>query len=131
WRQRYVGRPVELHEHEVPDLQEAPSFRTLNEIVRVEIHTRGIRPRAGRACRRTPVPGNLREVYIDLGARPARARVCHLPEVIALAESVDARVRQARELPPEIACIRIRVVDRGTQMLRIQPPFLGDELPGK
>src|SRR5690606_25647942 len=91
----------------------------------------GIRPRAGRACRRTPVPGNLREVYIDLGARPARARVCHLPEVIALAESVDARVRQARELPPEIACIRIRVVDRGTQMLRIQPQFLGDELPGK
>src|SRR5581483_2822682 len=86
-RQRAVGGEVELHEDEVPDLDEAIAV-----LVR----------RTGRAAR------NFGSVVVeDFGARPARTRVGHLPEVVArvrralvVADAHDALLGQADLLVP-------------------------------
>ena len=76
-RQRLV-----LHEHEVPDLDEAVAV--------------GV-GRAGRAA------GNVVAVVVeDFGARAARAGVAHRPEIVAGGDADDALVGQAGDRLPQV-----------------------------
>ena len=86
--QAAVGLAVELHEHQVPDLDEAVAILV------------------GRTRRAT---GDVRAVVVeDFGARSARAGVGHLPEVVGgvrralvVADADDALWRQADLLVPD------------------------------
>ena len=80
------GLPVELHEHEVPDLEEPSRLRALDERVVRELIAREIDPLAGRTRREAKIARDPREVHVDLRAWPARPRVGHLPEVVLVAQ---------------------------------------------
>jgi hypothetical protein len=119
-----VGRAVELHKDKVPDLEEPP---LLGQPLELFLRHRRVRPSAG-APVRLPV-----QVHVDLGARPAGAGVAHLPEVVLVAEAVDAGVGEARHLAPVLPRLVVGVVDRDAEPFRIegQPLLAGDELPGE
>jgi hypothetical protein len=110
--------PIELHEHEIPDLDVAIAFGLA---------------RSGRTARD---PGAM--VVEDLAARTAGARVGHLPEVIALvfwasglvADADTALFRHADLLPPEIVGLVILVIHRHPQAFRRQLVLLGQQIPG-
>jgi hypothetical protein len=72
-----------------------------------------------------------REVDVDLGARAARARVGHLPEVVAAPEPVDPRVGQPGDLAPQGARLVVLVEDAHAQVLARHAQLAGDELPGE
>ena len=79
--QALVVEPVELHEHVVPELDEA-----LVAGVDADLRVRAVhRVRAAAAA-----------VDVDLGARTARTGVAHLPEVVLAPETQDARGMDAR-----------------------------------
>ena len=107
---------LELHEHVVPDL---------NEAVAVFLG------RAGRAA------GDVRAVVVeDLAARAAGAGVGHHPEVVALvlAALVVANAdhplgRQADDLGPDVIGLVILFVDGGQQLVGRQSVDLGQQLP--
>jgi hypothetical protein len=108
---------VELHEHEIPDLDVAVAV--------------GIR-RSRRPA------GDARAVIVeDLAARPARPGVGHLPEVVALvlgrarlvADAHAARRRHADFLRPDVVGLVVLVVDRGPQALLRQSVNLRQQLP--
>ena len=109
---------VELHEHEVPDLEPAVAV--------------GIR-RARRSAR------NVRAVVVEnLAARTARSGFAHLPEVVGaaarlVADAHDTVRGQADLLVPDVERLLIRVVHGHHQALRIdsQPILAGDEVPGE
>ena len=82
----------------------------LDERLERELFAIELGPLAGRAVGKAPVPRDVREVDVDLGARSARAGVGHLPEVVLVAEAVDARVGQSRDLAPERARFVVVVV---------------------
>ena len=127
--ERAVRLPVELHEDEVPDLEEPPRLGALDERVGRELAAIQLRPLARRAVGEAEVGREVREVDVDLRARTARARVGHLPEVVLRPEPVDPRVRHAGDLAPERARLVVLVEDRDAQVLRGHLQLLGDELP--
>ena len=114
--QRTVGRAVELHEHEVPDLDEAVAVLV------------------GRS-RRTA--GDVRAVVVeDFRAWPARSGVGHLPEIVGgirralvVADADDAFGRNADFLVPDVARFVIGVVDGDEQALLRQFVYFGEQLP--
>ena len=100
-----------LHEDEVPHLDEAVAI--------------GIR-RAGRTA------GNALAVIVeDLRARPARAGIAHLPEIVGAGDAHDAALRQAGNLAPQVKGLIVVDIDGRDQLLRRQPELPGDELPGE
>src|SRR6185437_2581242 len=115
-RQRAVGRTVELHEHQVPDLDVA-----ITVLVR----------RAGRTA------GDFRTVVVeDLGAGTAGAGVGHLPEVVGserrpfvVADAHDALGRHAHDLVPDVVGLVVGVVDGDPELLRRQLEHAGEQLP--
>ncbi len=119
-RQRHqgaVGLAVELHEHQVPDLDEA-----------VAVLVRGTRGAAG----------DMRAVVVeDLGARTARAGVGHLPEVVGgvrrafvVADAHDPLWRHPDHVAPQLIGLLVGVVDGDKQAFGGQLPDLGQQLPG-
>ena len=98
WRQRAVDAAIELHEHEVPDLDE-----TIAVLVR----------RSRRTAR------NMRAMVIEnLGAWSARTGVGHLPEIVGcirralvVADADDAIRRQADLLVPDRERLVVGVID--------------------
>jgi hypothetical protein len=114
---RAVGLHVELHEHVVPDLDVA---------VAVFIGA------AGRAA------GDLGAVVEeDFGARAARARVGHHPEVVGhvaaalvVADAHDALGRQADLFRPDVVGLVVLDVDGGPELLGRQLVDLGEQLEG-
>ena len=93
-----VGLLVELHEDEIPDLEELPLLAQRDELV----HAGGTLPPSP-----VPLPPNVDQ---NLGARSARPRVPHLPEVVLVAQAKDAAVRDAGDLTPEFARFIIGMV---------------------
>ena len=85
-----VGLPVELHEHQVPDLQKSARLRTLHERLAGELRAVALRPLPRRAIREAEIAGQMREIDVQLRARPARSGVGHLPEVVRGAKAVNA-----------------------------------------
>ena len=112
-----AGRFLVLHEHEVPDLDEAIAV---------------LLGRAGRAA-----PDMVAVVVEDLGAGTAGAGIGHLPEIVGcerralvVADADDALGRQADVVAPDVIGLVIGVVDGCEQALLRQLPDLGQQLPG-
>ena len=100
-----------LHEHEVPDLDEAVAF--------------GIR-RARRAAR------NLVAVVVEnFGARSARTGIAHGPEIVRAGNAQDFAVGQPRDLLPKLEGVVIVDIDSDEQPLLGKREILGDERPGE
>ena len=112
-----AGVAVELHEHEVPDLEPAVAL-------------------AGRPLARPP--GRLlgaRQVValveMDLRAGAARPGVAHRPEVVLLAQAQDAVVLQPGDLLPQGEGVVVVRVDRGDEPAGVDAELAGEELPGE
>ena len=102
---------LELHEDEIPDLDEAVAV--------------GV----GRARR---AAGDLVAVVEeDFRARAARAGVAHRPEIVGGRDADDARFRQAGDALPQIEGLVVVVVDGDAQPVLRQAEFLGDQVPGE
>ena len=119
-RQRHqgaVGLLVELHEHEVPDLDVAVAVLV------------------GRARR---AAGDVRAVVVeDLGAGAAGAGVGHLPEVVGrirralvVADAHDPLFRHADHVAPQRVGFLVGVIDGDQQALGRQLPHAGQQFPG-
>ncbi len=104
-----VGRLVVLHEDEVPELHEPVAL--------------GITERAAIG---TEVGA---AVDVDLAARSARTGVAHLPEVVLVAESLDAFERHTDLLVPDRLGLVVALVDRDPQAVAVEAPPLGHQLP--
>ena len=106
-----AGVLLELHEHEVPDLDEAVAV--------------GV-GRAGRSAR------DLVAVVVeDLRARTARAGVAHRPEIVGAGDAHDLGVGQPGDLLPQIERLVVVDIDRDHQAIGRQAEFLGDQVPGE
>ncbi len=129
--ERPVRLPIILHEDEVPDLEKATGFRALHEGVERELRALQIGPLALRIGGKAPVPGQVREIHINLRTRPAWARVRHLPEVVLVGQSVDPLVPEAGNLAPELSGFVVPMVDAHANQLRIDSQIPRDELPAE
>ncbi len=109
-RQVPTGVTVELHEHQVPDLEVAAALGTLV-------------PGDGRQPRRA--------IDVDLAARPAGPGLAHRPEVVALVAPHDALGRQAGDLAPESCRLVVLAEDAGVEAARVETPGLGRQLPSE
>ncbi len=110
--QALAGRDLlELHEHEVPELEEA-----------IAVLLGG----AGRAA-----PELVALVVEDLGAGAAGAGVAHLPEIVGGRDADDLRVREAGDLLPQLRRLVVRVIDGDEQPVLVQAEMLGDQRPGE
>ena len=112
----FVGEhPIELHEHQVPDLDHAG--------------VAGIDQRPARKVRR--------EIVVNLAARAARAGLAHLPEVVLLVAQVDVRGVDVGHGAPDLGRLvvggqalgRVALEHRRVQALAGQAPNLGQQLP--
>ena len=102
---------LELHEHEVPDLDEAVAVLV------------GAARRPAR---------HLRPVVVeDLGARAARSGIAHRPEIVRGGDAQDPALGQPRDLLPQLERLVVLRVDRGQQPVRRQAVLLGDQVPGE
>ncbi len=118
-RQRGQGArlvAVELHEHEVPDFDEAVAVFL------------------GRTWRAAPDVGAV--VVEHFGARAARAGVGHLPEVVrrvaralVVADADDALFRHADFVGPDVVGFVVLEVDGDGQLLGGQLVDLGQQFP--
>ena len=113
---RAVLGHVELHEHVVPDLDEA-----------VAVFARAARRAAGNV---------VAMVIEDLAAGAARPCIGHHPEVVGLvaaalvvADADDALGRQADLFRPDVVGLVVFLVDGGQQALGRQLVDLGQQLP--
>ena len=110
-RQDAVRSPVELHEHQVPDLQIAVAVAFADAAFRAA--------------------GNLFAlVDEDLGAGAARPGIAHGPEVVFLPQPHDAARRQPGDLLPEAGGFLVLMVNRGPEALPGEMVMPGQQLPG-
>ncbi len=111
-RQRLAPVGVDLlvlHEHEVPDLDEAVAVLV-------------------RAARRAACDGGA--VVVEyLRTRAAGAGGAHRPEVVAGGDADDAAVGKARHLAPEVGRLVVVVIDGDQQLVLRQAEVLGQQLP--
>ncbi len=102
---------LKLHEDEIPDLDEA-----------IAVGVGGAR-RAARDL--------VAVVEEDFRARSARARVAHLPEVVARCDADDLAVGKARDLLPDRVGFVVGMIDRDDEALLVEAEFLGQQVPGE
>ena len=103
---------VELHEHQVPQLQKAPAL--------------AVGAAVGIALAHAARPA---EVVVDLAARPAGAFSSRRPPVVLpLAEAPDALGGDARLLPEGLGLVILQI-DRGPELLRREGEHLRHERP--
>ena len=105
------GVAVELHEHQIPDLEPAPAAAS----------GIALRVRAARIAA---------EIDVDLGARTAGARLAHRPEVLGLVETDHLVGRQADALAPEIVRLVVLAEHRNHEPFGSDAEILRHELPG-
>ena len=119
--QRTVGLAVELHEHEVPNL---------NHLRVVLVHQVAARDATGLALLRGTA------IDMDLRAGAAGTRVAHLPEVVVLVAVDDVILRHV--LGPVAGCLVVagdvflwRPLEHGhVEVFRIQLQHINEILPG-
>ncbi len=111
---RAVSRLVELHEHEVPDLEPARA--------RFGVVGHAVRPLAELGA----------AIEVDLAARPARSGVGHAPEVVIVALVGIAPARHAllghAHLAPQVPGLVVVRVGRRAEPLEGDLVFLGQQL---
>ena len=114
--QRAVGGAVELHEHQVPDLEPA---RAVLRVVRHAVGTLGEMRAA---------------VVVELAAGPAGPGVAHPPEVLLVADGDVAPAHEPLGREPDLLgpdAVRLVVVgvDGRGDALGVQAELIGQELP--
>jgi len=103
------GCLVVLHEDEVPELEEPVTVRVVQ---------------------RTPFGTEARaSVDVNLGTRPARTGFTHLPEVVLVAESLDAAHRHAHLLVPDRLRLVVAFVNGDPQLVAVEAEDLCHEVP--
>ena len=102
---------LELHEHEIPDLDEAVAV---------------LLGRAGRSA-----PDLVAVIVEDFRARAAWAGVAHLPEIVRACDTDDPRLREACDLLPEIERLVVVDIDGRRQLVLRQAELFRDEIPGE
>ena len=108
-RQRPGLVAVVLHEHEVPELEEAVALLVDGG---------------------TPVGSELgAAVEVDLAAGSARAGLAGLPEVVLVAEPLDPLHRHTDDVVPDLLGDIVALVHGDPQAVTVHPPVLGDQLP--
>ncbi len=107
---------IELHEHQVPDLEELTFLAEAYELFEPELFT---------PCSVLPAP----DVHQDLRTRPARPGIPHLPEVVLVTEPEDACVGDAGDLAPQPARFVVGMVHRDIQAVGGDPEPLGARHP--
>ena len=105
-----VGELLELHEHEVPDFEEAVAVALADAAVGAAGHVRAL-------------------IEVDLRTGAAGAGIAHAPEVVLVAEAEDAFGRDARDLPPQFEGFVVVLVDGDVQLFLGQLQLFGDEGP--
>ena len=105
-----AGLLLVLHEHEVPDLDEAVAI--------------GIGA-SGRAARNL-----VAVVEEDFRARTAGTRITHAPEIVRGGDADDAAVGQACDLLPELERLVVFRIDRRGELVLGKAVFPGDQRPG-
>ena len=119
-RERPVRVLLELHEDEVPELEEP------------------LATRAGRRAVRLPTTMLLPPVVVELGVRPARPGAAHRPEVLGRGQGDDP-LRRHPDPPPQIDRdligaepeLGIAGVHARPHVLPVDPQVLPDELRGE
>ncbi len=114
--------PLELHEHQVPNLDPAEAFRRLLLTERASVDLGPVEP-------------------INLRTRPAGPGVAHRPEIVRSSQAHDAIVPEARQLLPQVARLVVgrhavltlevsedHALRRQRQILRQELPSEGDGL---
>ena len=86
---RAVRLSIELHEDEIPELEESTFFRPLNEGGSRKLCPCGVRPFSRGTGRKREVVGDRSKVDINFTARAAGASVSHLPEVVCRTQPID------------------------------------------
>jgi hypothetical protein len=109
---RTVFLLVVLHEHEVPDFEEPVAI-------------------APHGTRGASAPRPLPLVVEDLGARPARSRGSHRPEVVLLVEPDDAGGRQAHRLVPDVVRLVVLPEHRNGHPLAVDPHLARQKVPSE
>ena len=105
-----IGLLVELHEDEVPDLDEAVAVFV---------------GRAGRAA------GDVVAVIVEhFGARAAWAGFAHRPEIVGGGDAQDAAFGKPGDLAPQIERLVVGMVDGRGQPPGVETPFAGQQRPG-
>ena len=89
---------LELHEHEVPDLDESAI-----------VH-----------CRATVFAISRAAVVVDLGARPTRSGHTHVPVVILHPEALDTLGWQTDKFVPQLRGLVVVLVDGDPEAVRVQ-----------
>ena len=108
---RFAVHLLILHEHQVPDLDEAVTV-----LVRA----------AGRSA------GNMIAVIPeDFRAGATGAGIAHRPEIVVGGDADDLVIGQAGDLLPQIGRLVVGVIDGDAQAGRVQPPFAGQQIPGQ
>ena len=106
-----AGKLLVLHEHEIPDLDEAVALRI----------------RAPRRAAR-----DVRAVVIEnLGARAAWPGIAHAPEIVGTGNALDLALGQPGDLLPQLERIVVIDIDRDQQALRRNAELLGHQVPGQ
>jgi hypothetical protein len=108
---------IELHEHEVPDLEPAVAVagRALADPSRLLLRARQV----------------VTLVEVHLRAGPAGAGVAHGPEVVLLAQAQDAVLAEAGHRLPEREGVVVVREDGGLQAVLGQPQLLGQQFPAE
>ncbi len=114
FRQRIANAALELlelHEHQIPDFDEAIALRF-------------------RRTRRS-APDLVAVIVEDFGARPARTGVAHLPEIVGTGDADDAGLGQPGDLLPEIECLVVVDINGRRQLVLEKAEFPGNKIPGE
>ncbi len=104
-----VGIAVVLHEHEIPELH-VP-------LVVVDGSALGSSAETFTA------------VDMDLGARAARPRNSHVPEIVLPSEPQNAPWSNANLIHPDLFRLVVGLEDGDPELVRIHPPALGNQFP--
>ena len=100
-----------LHEHEIPDLDEAVAFG-VGAAGRTALHARAV-------------------VVEDLRGRTARAKLAHRPEIVGARDADDLLVGEAGDLAPQPRRLVVVGIDGDQQALLVERVVLGEQLPGE
>ena len=101
---------LELHEDEIPDLDEAVAV--------------------GVGRTRRPARDMIAVIVENLRARAARAGVAHRPEIVAGGDADDPALGQAGDFPPEPKGVVVVVIDRDRQAVFRHAEIPRQQVPG-
>ena len=104
-----VGRPVQLHEHQVPQFDEALLSAEFGPTIVA----------VGRPL-----------VDEDLRVRSARADVAHAPEIVHVAHALDPPGRYPHLVDPDLLGLVVALVHRDPEAVTVEAEDLGQQLPG-